>query len=59
MYHWDEALEVSLYYDHHDLTTKQRMTEEINEFYFNNRKLILETRQNFTDVGIYVICNGN
>lgn len=47
---WDHALETSLYYDHHDYNTKQKITSRINEFYFKNRKLEPATHQNLTNV---------
>lgn len=47
---WDHALETSLYYDHHDHNTKQKITKRINDFYFKNRKLEPATHQNLTNV---------
>nr|XP_029723886.1 venom carboxylesterase-6-like [Aedes albopictus] len=49
--HWDRALPLSLYYDHHeDPNKRQEITEAINKFYFNNRKLVKETEQNLTNL---------
>lgn len=49
--HWDRALPVSLNYDHHeDSGRRQDITDAINRFYFNDRKLIKETEQNLTNL---------
>lgn len=49
--HWDRALPVSLYYDHHPDPARQRaITEAINSFYFSGRKLIKQTEQNLTNL---------
>lgn len=50
--HWDQALPISLYYDHHNLTRQQEITELINRFYFNNQKLVEKTERNLTNVRI-------
>lgn len=47
---WEKALEISLFYDHHDSEKKQSILKEINEYYFKNRKLLPETYQNLTNV---------
>lgn len=47
---WEHALETSLYYDHHDNKTKEKMTNRISEVYFKNWKLTPETQQNLTNV---------
>lgn len=42
---------LSLYYDHHeDARKQQEITEAINKFYFNDRKLVKETEQNLTNL---------
>ncbi|XP_050088425.1 juvenile hormone esterase [Anopheles aquasalis] len=48
--HWDQALPISLYYDHHNLTRQQEITERINKFYFNNQKLVEKTERNLTNL---------
>ncbi|ETN67020.1 juvenile hormone esterase [Anopheles darlingi] len=48
--HWDQALPISLYYDHHDLKRQQKITELINKFYFNNQKLVEKTERNLTNL---------
>uniref|UniRef100_A0A182NR34 Carboxylic ester hydrolase n=1 Tax=Anopheles dirus TaxID=7168 RepID=A0A182NR34_9DIPT len=48
--HWDDALPISLFYDHHELDRQRQITTEINNFYFNNQKLVKETEQNLTNV---------
>lgn len=47
---WDRALPISLYYDHHDEKKQEEITRKINEFYFNNQKLTLETQNNLTNL---------
>lgn len=47
---WEHALSTSLYLDHHDDETRQNLLKNINEVYFNNRKLEFETQQNLTNV---------
>ncbi|XP_062554663.1 carboxylic ester hydrolase [Armigeres subalbatus] len=48
--HWDRALPLSLNYDHHEDLHRQEITEAINKFYFNDRKLVKETEQNLTNL---------
>ncbi|XP_055610403.1 venom carboxylesterase-6 isoform X2 [Uranotaenia lowii] len=52
--HWDRALPVSLYYDHHqqdpDSGRQRAITEAINRFYFRGQKLIKDTEQNLTNL---------
>lgn len=49
--HWNRALPLSLNYDHHEDPYKQQeITEAINKFYFNDRKLVKETEQNLTNL---------
>lgn len=47
---WNRALPISLYYNHHSVEKKQEMTRKINEFYFKNQKLTLNTQQNLTNL---------
>lgn len=47
---WETALSVSLYYDHHSIERQEEITRKINEFYFNNQKLNLDTQKNLTDL---------
>uniref|UniRef100_A0A182QQQ3 Carboxylic ester hydrolase n=1 Tax=Anopheles farauti TaxID=69004 RepID=A0A182QQQ3_9DIPT len=48
--HWNDALPVSLYYDHHDLDRQRQITNQINNFYFNNQQLVKATEQNLTNL---------
>jgi carboxylesterase type B len=47
---WNRALPISLYYDHHSEEKQQEMTRKINDFYFKNTKLNVNTQQNLTDL---------
>lgn len=47
---WEKALPISLYYDHHSDGRVERITEEIDNFYFKNQKLNSETHQNLTNL---------
>lgn len=47
---WDRALPISLYYDHHSIEKQQEITRKINEFYFNNQKLNMNTQANLTNL---------
>ncbi|KAG5672659.1 hypothetical protein PVAND_002771 [Polypedilum vanderplanki] len=47
---WERALPISLYYDHHNQQKQDEITKKIDEFYFNNQKLTLDTQKNFTDL---------
>lgn len=47
---WEIALPISLYYDHHSDEKQNEITNEINEFYFQNQKLTTETQQNLTNL---------
>lgn len=49
---WEEALPISLYYDHHDIAKQEEITEKINKFYFKDQKLTLGTQKNLTNVRI-------
>ncbi|XP_058064702.1 venom carboxylesterase-6-like [Anopheles bellator] len=48
--HWEQALPISLYYDHHESTHQRKITDAINEFYFRKRKLVKETEKNLTNL---------
>ena len=54
---WDRALPISLYYHHLPEETQQNLTNQINEFYFKNRKLVVETQQNLTNVNNFFFDN--
>ncbi|XP_050072058.1 juvenile hormone esterase [Anopheles maculipalpis] len=47
---WDFALPVSLYYDHHEPNKQRQITQHINNFYFNNQKLVEATEKNLTNL---------
>jgi carboxylesterase type B len=47
---WERALPVSLYYDHHDQRKQEAITRQVDEFYFNNQRLTLDTQKNLTDL---------
>lgn len=47
---WDRALPISLYYDHHEPDRQRQITQQINNFYFNNHKLIETTEKNLTNL---------
>uniref|UniRef100_A0A182JRH2 Carboxylic ester hydrolase n=1 Tax=Anopheles christyi TaxID=43041 RepID=A0A182JRH2_9DIPT len=48
--HWDRALPISLYYDHHEPERQQQITKKINSFYFKNQKLVTATEKNLTNL---------
>ena len=50
MKNWNRALPISLYYDHLSEEKQQEITAKINEFYFKNQKLTLNTQQNLTNL---------
>lgn len=47
---WERALPISLYYDHHSYQKQEEITKKIDEFYFNNQKLTIDTQKNLTDL---------
>lgn len=47
----DFALPIAFYYDHHDTWTQESITNQINEFYFNN-DLTRERESNVTNVSM-------
>uniref|UniRef100_A0AAG5D402 Carboxylic ester hydrolase n=1 Tax=Anopheles atroparvus TaxID=41427 RepID=A0AAG5D402_ANOAO len=47
---WDQALPISLYYDHHEKQKQGEITQKINEFYFGNQQLVKATEKNLTDL---------
>jgi carboxylesterase type B len=47
---WERALSISLYYDHHGEQKQEEITKKIDEFYFRNQKLTLDTQKNLTDL---------
>uniref|UniRef100_A0A182PR39 Carboxylic ester hydrolase n=1 Tax=Anopheles epiroticus TaxID=199890 RepID=A0A182PR39_9DIPT len=44
--HWERALPISLYYDHHEPEKKRQITTKINNYYFKNQKLVFVMRRN-------------
>ncbi|XP_041788891.1 juvenile hormone esterase [Anopheles merus] len=48
--HWERALPISLYYDHHEPEMQRQITQKINSFYFKNQKLVTATERNLTNL---------
>lgn len=50
---FDRALPIALNYDHHDEKVQQKLTKNINKYYFKGQsKLTRDTHQNLTNVNI-------
>lgn len=47
---WDRALPISLYYNHHSDEKIEEITRKIDDFYFNNQKLTIDTQSNLTNL---------
>lgn len=48
--HWDRLLPFALYYDHLDDEDQKRISQQLNEFYFNNEPFLDTNRDNMTKV---------
>lgn len=47
---WDRLLPISFYYDHLYDEQQKQVTQQLNEFYFNNEALSEANRDNMTNV---------
>lgn len=47
---WDQLLPLTFYYDHLYAEDQQRITEQLNEFYFNSGPISEASQENLTNV---------
>lgn len=59
--HWERLLPITFNYDHLYEEDQNKISQQLNEFYFNNEPFLDENRDNLTKVGIplkTILCHG-